>query len=90
MSSEPLLNDGYRSQPIIYGSVATSTTNSSKAVSTDDNEHVHEKYGPIRTFFIICNLASISLANTAVTGMLIVGIPEIARQLAILDYLLLW
>ncbi len=98
MSSEPLLNDGYRSQPILYeyGSVATTTTDFPTSdepngdTPDDTHHHAYEKFGSIRTFFITCSLAGISLANTAVTGMLIVGIPEIARKLAIPDYLLLW
>lgn len=97
MSSEPLLSDGNRGQPLIYGTVINESLDDENA-HDDAHEnaipkeipHTYENHGPIRTFFIICNLACISLANTAVTGMLIVGIPEIARKLAIPEYLLLW
>ncbi|KAF4629719.1 hypothetical protein G7Y89_g8419 [Cudoniella acicularis] len=95
MSSEQLLNDGYRSQSIESNCIDSTNENPNDnhyAYENEipkDNHYVYENHGSIRTFFIICNLACISLTNTAVTGMLIVGIPEIARKLAIPDYLLL-
>lgn len=101
MSTEPLLNEIYPSQSIIYGTAtgeddsppySPNPEGSPSIIDTGvskDNRY-YKNHGPIRTFFIICNLACISLANTAVTGMLIIGIPEIARRLAIPEYLLLW
>jgi len=93
MSYEPLLDAVYTRQSGTYRAV-THTTHHPPIESTDENMNgevpVQKNYASIRDFFIICNLACISLINCVVTGMLLVGLPGIARELSIPDHLLLW
>jgi len=50
----------------------------------------HEKRSRVQTFLIILNLTCITITSSAATGLLTVGLPEITRNLALPDHLLLW
>lgn len=43
-----------------------------------------------RSFFIFVNLTGITVTSSVATGLLTVGIPRIAKDLALPDHLLLW
>lgn len=54
------------------------------------DDRVDEEIGPYRAFFIIFGLTFITLTSSAATGLLTVGLPEIARKLNLSDGILLW
>lgn len=63
-----------------------------RASHSEENHNVGtiEQRRPLQTFFIILNLTCITLASSAATGLVTVGVPEIATELAIPNHLLLW
>ena len=84
---------GYEEQPnqplirVVNEHTPLITQGDSSCAARDE---IHEDHGAVRSFFIIVSLTCITIASSAATGLLTVGLPEITENLALPENLLLW
>jgi hypothetical protein len=65
-------------------------SNDDGIIHTSDKDGVHNTHTRTRTFFIILNLAAITMNASVATGLITVGLPDITRNLELPEHLLLW